>query len=123
MSLLQPLVCDLRGAPDTPEQRLSAYRRVFAALVGREDRPGGFRFVFAADTADLALLSELVKLEGACCPFLLITLRTVGCHVQWDCHVETAEAVPFMEALRDLPDALSVPPHLPTVTTRKQENR
>jgi len=109
MSMDEALVCDLSAARDSVEERLAAYREVFAALLGRELRDRQLRFRFRAEHVDVALLGDLVERERACCPFLHSSLRTVGSEVWWDCRVDSAEAVPFLQALHDLPDPATSP--------------
>jgi hypothetical protein len=102
------LICDLSQAPDSPAQRLAAYRHLFAALLARVPLIHGFRFVFDAARVDRGLLDRLVALEGACCPFLHSDVSTVGEQVWWDLTVDAEEeAVPFLDALRELPDTLA----------------
>jgi hypothetical protein len=107
MSTDHAFVCDLTQAPDSVTERLAAYRDLFAAMVDREDRDRGFRFRFAADRVDLSLLRELVARERACCAFLTSSVTTEAGQVWWDCDAKIPDAVPFLEALRDLPDVLA----------------
>ncbi len=101
------LICDLSHAPDSPEQRLSGYRELFSALVGRTWWGVGFRFRFDAERVDRRLLAELVAGEQACCPFLRSTVSSRGGEVWWDVVAETDAAGCFLDALRALPDALA----------------
>jgi hypothetical protein len=97
-------MCDLSHAPDSPAQRLADYRCLFAALLSRDRLARGFRFVFDGARVDRGLLDRLVALEVACCPFLHSTVSTVAGQVWWDVTAEAEEAVPFLDALRELPD-------------------
>lgn len=105
-----PLACDLRRAPDSVEQRLAAYRQLFSALAGRDAWERGFRFRFDGGRVDRALLTELVALEQACCPFLRSRVTTTQAETWWECTVDEPDAVPFLDALRDLPDVVATAP-------------
>lgn len=66
-----PIVCDMRTASDTPDQRLAEYAALFERALVRRDRPDGavrFTFRFAPETR--ALVQDLAHREAACCPFL-----------------------------------------------------
>jgi hypothetical protein len=101
------LVCDLSHAPDSPAERLAAYRQLFRALLTRTTRKRGFRFSFDAARVDRRLLRRLVEREAACCPFLHSAVVTTADEVWWDVTAETDDAVPFLDALRELPDTLA----------------
>jgi hypothetical protein len=45
-----PIACDMTDAPDTAEERMAEYGRLFArSLTGRERTAGGIRFRFRAE--------------------------------------------------------------------------
>jgi len=80
-----PIACDMTNAPDTPQQRLDEYRRIFAAhLVGRERTAAGIRFRFRADEGVEAWVRDLAAREKACCAFFDFDVATVGDEVIWD---------------------------------------
>ena len=64
-----PIACDMRGAVDTPAERLQASADLFEhALLARDRRPGGVVFRVRGDAR--AAVEELARREAACCPFL-----------------------------------------------------
>jgi len=93
-----PVACDLSSAPDTPEQRLDEYHRLFGqALVGRE-RVGnnGVRFRLRAEDGIEAWVRDLAAREEACCAFFAFEITNTGGEVVWDAEVidgDTARAV------------------------------
>jgi hypothetical protein len=93
-----PVVCDLRTATDTPEQRLDEYRRLFTkALVSRERTgEGGVRFRLRAGDGVADWVRDLAAREKACCAFFAFEITTTGDEVVWDAEViddDTARAV------------------------------
>jgi hypothetical protein len=71
-------------AVDTPDERLDAYRRLFAAaLVRRERRDDVAVFAFRAGDRTRATLEELVRREAACCPFVSYRVETTGDEIVW----------------------------------------
>ncbi|MGH8986167.1 MAG: MerR family transcriptional regulator [Acidimicrobiia bacterium] len=103
-----PVVCDLRGAVDTPEERMEAYRRLFAgAFVGRDRTVAGIRFRFRAGEGVEAIVRELTAREERCCAFFTFTITVAGGEVLWDATVvddDTARAV--LDEWFDLPETL-----------------
>jgi hypothetical protein len=80
-----PIVCDLTGAPDTAEQRMAEYGRLFAqSLAGRERTGQGVRLRFRADDGVEAWVRDLAAREKACCPFYDFGVRATGGEVWWD---------------------------------------
>jgi hypothetical protein len=78
------IACDMSTAVDTPDQRLDAYRRLFAdALLRRERHDGTVVFALRADPSTRATLGELVRREAACCPFVDYRVETVGDEIVW----------------------------------------
>lgn len=92
-----PIVCNLRDAPDTPAERIEAYRRLFAdAYVGRERTGTGIRFRFRADDGIEDRVRELADRETRCCGFFSFTTTLAGDEVLWETTVpddDTARAV------------------------------
>jgi hypothetical protein len=77
-----PVACDMSGAPDTPDERLVAYRELFErALTARERGSDDVVLTFRADAR--ATVDELARREAACCPFLDYRVETVDGHVRW----------------------------------------
>ena len=57
-----PIACDMISAPDTPEERLAEYGRLFAhALVARERTADGVVFTFAAKPGVGAWAADLAR--------------------------------------------------------------
>lgn len=64
------LACDMRDAPDTPEERITEYARLFAhALVDRERTADAVELRFAAKPGVTEWVADLARRESACCPF------------------------------------------------------
>jgi hypothetical protein len=102
-----PVVCDMTDAPDTGEERLADYGRLFdAAFVARERTPdGGIRWVLRADPGIEAWATDLAARENACCAFMTNTVTLVGEHVHWDATViDDPSARAVLDLLYDLPD-------------------
>jgi hypothetical protein len=60
--MTQPIACDMSAAPDTPEERLADYRRLFErALLRRERRPDGLVLAFRADPGIRAAVDDLAR--------------------------------------------------------------
>ena len=104
-----PVVCDLRGATDTPEARSEAYRRLFAgAFVGRDRTVAGIRFRFRDDAGIEALVRDLAAREERCCAFFAFTITIAGGEVLWDASIVddgTARAV--LDEWFDLPETIA----------------
>ena len=74
-----PIVCDMRTAPDTPDERLAEYAQLFERALLRRDRPEravSFTFRFAPETR--TLVEDLARREAACCPFLDYRVEMTG---------------------------------------------
>jgi hypothetical protein len=79
------IACDLTDAPDTAEERMAEYARLFArALAGRERTDEGVRLRFRADEGVEAWVRDLAVREKACCPFYNFTVSATGGEVWWD---------------------------------------
>jgi len=102
-----PIVCDMTGAPDTPDERLAEYARLFAhAYVGRERTGERVRWRFDAAPDVEAWARDLAARENACCAFMQHTVRVVDGEVWWDATTiddPTARAV--LDFFYELPDA------------------
>ncbi|GAA1039808.1 hypothetical protein GCM10009557_59430 [Virgisporangium ochraceum] len=79
------IACDLTDAPDTADERMAEYARLFSqALAGRDRTDGGVRLRFRADEDVAAWVRDLAVREKACCPFYNFTVSTTGGEVWWD---------------------------------------
>jgi hypothetical protein len=83
-----PVVCDMSTAPDTGEERMAEYERLFAAhLLGRERTAEGIRYRFRAGDGVQAWVQDLAEREHACCPFFTSHITRVGDEIHWDSSV------------------------------------
>jgi hypothetical protein len=79
------IACDMTDAPDTPEERMAEYHRLFGQhLVSRERTAEGIRFRLRADDGVEAWVRDLLAREKACCPFFDFGLATVDGILRWD---------------------------------------
>lgn len=70
-----PLVCDMTTAPDTPQERMAEYGRLFEhALTGRERTNDAAILRFTARAGVEAWVRDLANREAACCPFFDYTV-------------------------------------------------
>jgi hypothetical protein len=107
-----PIVCDMTGAPDTAEERMAEWGRLFAAAyVGRERVAEGIQFRFRADDGIEAWVRDLAMRDKACCPFLDFTVTTPGDQVWWDCTVAAGVddqiARSMLDDLYTMPDTVT----------------
>lgn len=83
-----PIVCDMTDAPDTTEERLAEYRRLFGGdLVGRERTEEGIRFRFRVRDGLAEEIRDLAAREKACCAFFDFDIREHGDEITWDASV------------------------------------
>jgi hypothetical protein len=83
-----PIACDMTDAPDTAEERMAEYGRLFAqALTGREWTDEGVRLRFRAHHGIEAWVRDLSVREKACCPFFDFAISTANAEVRWDISV------------------------------------
>lgn len=103
------IVCDMTNAPDTEDERLDEYRRLFAtALMGREKNGDRFRWRFRDDEGIEPWVRDLAAREQACCAFFSFTVTRSGGEVRLDGTVvddDAARAV--MEEFYNLPETLA----------------
>jgi hypothetical protein len=93
------IACDMTDAPDTPDDRIAEYGRLFAhALVRRERTEAGVVFTFAAKPGIRDWIADLVRREATCCPFLSYEVDIRGDHVVW---TTSSEAGPDPQAMLD----------------------
>ena len=104
-----PIVCDMTGAPDTAEERIAEYERLFAlALIGRQRTEDGIRFRIGAEPGVEEWVADLAAREKACCAFFDFAITRHGNEIWWDASVvddETARTI--LEELYQLPDTVS----------------
>jgi hypothetical protein len=82
------IVCDMTTAPDTAQERIAEYGRLFAeALIGREKTAQGIRFRFRAAPGIEAWVRDLAGREKACCAFYDFTVTAVDDQVLWEATV------------------------------------
>lgn len=80
-----PIVCDMTGAPDTAEERMAEYGRLFAqSLAGRERTAERVRLRFRADDGVEAWVRDLAVREKACCRFFDFRVGVTDGEVVWD---------------------------------------
>jgi hypothetical protein len=80
-----PIACDLTDAPDTAEERMAEYARLFArSLTGRERTGRGVQLRFRADDGVAAWVRDLAAREKACCPFYDFAVAATDSEVRWD---------------------------------------
>jgi hypothetical protein len=83
-----PIACDMTGAPDTAEERLAEYGRLFAqALIGRDRTERTVQLRFRAGPGIQEWVADLAAREKACCPFYDFTISTAADQVRWEIRV------------------------------------
>jgi hypothetical protein len=104
-----PVVCDLADAPDTAEERIAEYQRLFARhLVECTTADGMVRFRFRADDRVEAWVRDLMAREQRCCGFFEFTVRLDDDDVIWDATVGDDDAARAMLAeWARLPEAVA----------------
>jgi hypothetical protein len=104
-----PIVCDMSTAPDTGDERMAEYERLFTEhLVGRERTGEGVRFRFRAGEGVQEWVQSLAAREHACCSFFNARIARVGDEVHWDSSVvddDMARAV--LEEFYNLPETFA----------------
>jgi hypothetical protein len=101
-----PIACDLTDAPDSPEERLAEYGRLFAhALAGRERTTDALEFRFVAKPGLGEWVADLARREAACCPFLTHRVSSDGAHVTWRMSTQAGPAAhALLDELHALPE-------------------
>lgn len=101
-----PIVCDMTGAPDSPEERLRTYRRLYAdALVGSERSDGTIRFRFRAAAGIEQRVRDVAALEAACCAFIEHTIIAHDSEIWWEARtIDDPVAHQILDAFYRLPD-------------------
>jgi DNA-binding transcriptional regulator YbjK len=100
------VACDMTGAPDTPQQRLAEYARLFeAAFVSRERTAAGVRWRLRADPGVEAWARDLAARENACCAFMTNSVTVAGAQVLWDATtIDDPAARAVLAQFYDLPE-------------------
>jgi hypothetical protein len=103
-----PIVCDMTDAPDTTEERLAEYRRLFGTeLRSRERTDTGIRFRFRARPGLAEEIRDLAAREKACCAFFDFDIREHGDEITWDASVvDDPIAHHILDEYYALPDTL-----------------
>ena len=99
------VVCDMTSAPDSAEERLAEYARLFnAAFVSRERTAAGIRWRLRADPGIEAWARDLAARENACCAFMTNTITLAGQDVLWDAStIDDPVARGVLDLFYDLP--------------------
>jgi hypothetical protein len=103
-----PIACDMSTAPDTPDERLAEYGRLFEhALVRRERGERTVVFAFRATPETRAAIESLARREAACCPFVDYRVEATEDEVIFtitDPRPERAEVDVILDAFHALPE-------------------
>ncbi len=104
-----PIVCDMTDAPDTTDERLAEYHRLFGGdLIGRERTDTGIRFRFSARDGLADEIRDLAAREKACCAFFDFDIREHDDEITWDASVvDDPIARQILDEYYALPDNLS----------------
>ncbi len=104
-----PVACDMTAAPDTPEERVAEYGRLFAhALVARARTDRALVLTFAAKPGVQEWIVDLVAREAACCPFFSYGIEHRDGQIVWSM---SSDAGPAAQAILDEFYALPVRVH------------
>ena len=83
-----PVACDMSGAPDTLDERMAEYGRLFSGfLAGREWTGDRFTFRFRAGEGTEDWVRDLARREKDCCGFFNFTVTADDREVRWDVSV------------------------------------
>lgn len=101
-----PIACDMTGAPDTPQDRLAEYGRLFGtALVGRQRSGNATEFSFSSQDGVVEWIADLVRREAACCPFFSYRVTVEGDRIIWHTSSEAgSEAQAMLDEFHALPE-------------------
>jgi hypothetical protein len=104
-----PVVCDMSRAPDTLEERMAEYGRLFSKfLIGREWVGNSISFRFRANDGIEDWVRDLARREKDCCAFFDFTVTGDGREVRWDVSVMDDDmARQVLAEFYRLPDALA----------------
>jgi hypothetical protein len=81
-----PIVCDMTNAPDTGDERVAEYQKLFDSptYLGRRRTPDGIRFCFRDEPGLATAIRDLTEREKACCAFFEFTIDEDGDTITWD---------------------------------------
>ena len=92
-----PVVCDLTDAPDTAEERIAEYRRLFTEhLVAVSIVDGVVRFHLRAGDGVEAWVRDLMAREQRCCGFFEFSLHAQDGEIVWHARVDDDAATRAM---------------------------
>jgi hypothetical protein len=103
----QPAIaCDMTDAPDTGQERLAEYVRLFdSALISRERTPEAMRWWLRNDEGTEARAKDLAARENACCAFMTTTVTVTGDRVLWESTtLDDPVAREFLDMMYELPE-------------------
>ena len=103
----QPAIaCDMTDAPDTGQERLAEYARLFdSALISRERTPGAMRWWLRNDEGIEAWAKDLAARENACCAFMTTTVTVAGDRVLWESTaIDDPVAREVLDMMYELPE-------------------
>jgi len=106
-----PVACDMTTAPDSPEERVAEYGRLFAhALVARERTDRAVVLTFAAKPGVEEWIVDLVAREAVCCPFFSYGIEHRDGQIVWSTSTEAGPAAQAMlDALYAGPESFARP--------------
>jgi hypothetical protein len=102
-----PIVCDMTNAPDTGEERVAEYQRLFRspAYLGRRRTGDGIRFHFQTEPGLAEQIRDLAAREKACCAFFDFAIDNSGDTITWDSSViDDPLAHQILDEYYELPD-------------------
>lgn len=101
-----PIACDMSAAPDTPEQRLAEYARLFAhAFTGRDHTTTTITFRFADRHGLADWVCDLAAREAACCPFFSFDIVLDDATIVWTVSgADRPEVHAILDEYYDAPD-------------------
>ena len=104
-----PIACDMTNAPDTTEERIADYRRLFGDdLSGRDRTETGIRFRFRTRAGLADEVRDLSAREKACCAFFDFEITEDDDEITW--HASVADdpiARQILDEFYALPDSLT----------------
>ena len=103
----QPAIaCDMTDAPDTGQERLAEYARLFdSALVSRERTPEAMRWWLRNDEGIEAWAKDMAARENACCSFMTTTVTVAGDRVLWESTtIDDPVAREVLDMMYELPE-------------------
>lgn len=100
------IACDLTDAPDTADERIAEYGRLFQhALAGRARTADAVEFRFVAKPGVAEWVTDLAKREAACCPFMSHQVTADDPHVIWRASSQAGPAAQAtLDEFHDLPE-------------------